>query len=238
MKAEFADQTILQGAPEPLNASLGLRRVGRDQLNVEFGEEPGDLGGVTGTLQPGGRLGSVARATEDAVAVGIDGEGKLAAVGDEAEELEVATGVLSGAEECPDPPGGVIDAAHQREPGTAILEPVVITGIDLDEGALLSGPFAAPAMLGGPPGTWSSDPSGAQQAVNGGPGEVNTFVFREHLSEVLSVEVLVLRRGQGHHLLCDPRIETVRGLTTPVAMRQAGGSVVLELSSKALHLTK
>jgi hypothetical protein len=44
-EAKFADQPILRGAQEALDASLGLRRVRGDLLDAEFVEGAADLGG-------------------------------------------------------------------------------------------------------------------------------------------------------------------------------------------------
>lgn len=44
---EFADQAILQGPPEPLDASLGLRRGGWDPADAEVLQGAADLRGDT-----------------------------------------------------------------------------------------------------------------------------------------------------------------------------------------------
>lgn len=44
-EAEFGPQAILEGAKEPLDATLGLRTPGRDPLDGQFLEGPGDLCG-------------------------------------------------------------------------------------------------------------------------------------------------------------------------------------------------
>src|ERR1700730_651069 len=51
-EAEFADQTVLAGAPDALDAAFGLGRVGGDLLNAEFLQSPSQMGGAlfTGEL--------------------------------------------------------------------------------------------------------------------------------------------------------------------------------------------
>ena len=44
-EAKFADQAVLTGAPDALDAALGLGRVGGDLLDAEFVEGASELGG-------------------------------------------------------------------------------------------------------------------------------------------------------------------------------------------------
>ena len=51
-EAEFADQTVLAGAPDAFDAALGLRRVGGDLFDAELVESASEL---SGSLHLGGR---------------------------------------------------------------------------------------------------------------------------------------------------------------------------------------
>jgi hypothetical protein len=46
-EAKFAGEAILKGAPQPFDASLGLRRVGSDVGDAELGQGAAELGGLT-----------------------------------------------------------------------------------------------------------------------------------------------------------------------------------------------
>lgn len=50
-QAQFTDQSILEGAAGPLDASLGLGRRGGDPLDAQFGEGAADLSGSGLTAQ-------------------------------------------------------------------------------------------------------------------------------------------------------------------------------------------
>ena len=47
LETEDADETILQGAPEALDTSFGLRASGGDIANAECAEDASSLGGFT-----------------------------------------------------------------------------------------------------------------------------------------------------------------------------------------------
>jgi hypothetical protein len=74
-EAEFADQTVLPGAPGALDAAFGLGREGGDLLDAEFFESATQLGGrlFSGELFGQSPVGIVA--LEDAVAVAVQAEG-------------------------------------------------------------------------------------------------------------------------------------------------------------------
>ncbi len=50
-QAQFGDEAILQGGPEPFDAALGLRRVRGDIADAELPEHLAELGGVLRALQ-------------------------------------------------------------------------------------------------------------------------------------------------------------------------------------------
>ena len=72
-QAELDDEAILQGAPEPLDAALGLGRVGGDVADAEVPQDLAEVGGVLGALElfleaPVGVV-----ADEDAEAIAVEG---------------------------------------------------------------------------------------------------------------------------------------------------------------------
>src|ERR1019366_5878416 len=69
-ETEFADQTMLAGAPGAPDAALGLRRVGGDLLDAEFLQGASELGGRLFSGE--GAVGIIA--LEDAVALPADAE--------------------------------------------------------------------------------------------------------------------------------------------------------------------
>jgi hypothetical protein len=130
-QAEFADQTVLAGAPKTFDASLGLRGIGGDLLNAEFFESASEMGWSlsTGELLGDSPMGIVT--LEDAVAIAIEAE-RHAVGGDHGTQgEEIADGVFGfelevGGE---DLFGGVILKADQGELRAAAFEPIVRTGV-------------------------------------------------------------------------------------------------------------
>ena len=103
------------------------------------------------------------------MAIAVEGHRQAVAAGDVAHELEVARAVLLVAEGGEDEPArGVVDGAHEREPGPATLEPVVAAAVDLEEQALAGHPLATAPVAGRPAGAWAGTPPPAGSAARTG----------------------------------------------------------------------
>src|SRR5215470_6775388 len=91
---QLADQAILQGAPEPLNAALALRRAGLDVADAQLLEDAAEM---SGRLDPGELLleGPVPiGADEDVDAIAIEGHGQAAGGEDLVQQRSVAVEVF------------------------------------------------------------------------------------------------------------------------------------------------
>ncbi len=194
-ETELDDETILEGAEEALDATLGLRAGGGDPGDAEFVQHAADLSGGALPLQlflerPTG----VSSAFEDAVPIGVDGERQAGAAGELAEDLEVAMGGFLRVE----PPGkhvagGIIDECMQDKCGAALLQPGVLAAVTLDEHAGLGHPLAAAAMAWRAAGARAVDTCGPENAVEGGPGDDEVLPVLEEFTEVLEVHSRVGR---------------------------------------------
>jgi hypothetical protein len=151
-EAEFADQAVLAGAPGPLDAALGLGRIGGDLFDAEFFEGASEL---CGSLFSGELFGeSPVRIVtlEDGVTVAIERERD--AVGDDhgVQGAEIAEGIfgfeleVSGQNQA----GGVILKTDQSELGTTTFEPVMATGIGERHHAKTRAGRAPGTILAGP----------------------------------------------------------------------------------------
>jgi len=123
-EAEFDDQAVLEEGPLALDATLGLRRMGADELNPEFVGGTAELrdGGQTAQLLVKCRL---AVDEECAVLVGVEAEGKAMREADLGEQVEIGPRVLDLDESGPAEVGRVVDGADEGEPGATAFEPVV-----------------------------------------------------------------------------------------------------------------
>jgi len=143
---QLTGQPVLEGAPEPLDAAFGLGRSSQEELDAELLEQPSKLSRPlsAGELLVKARF-SVGRAEEDPMAIGIDGERNAFSLDRLAHQLEIPLGVFLLAKQGPGHlTRRVVDPAHQAEPGTAALEPVVATGINLQQHPFPREPIPAP----------------------------------------------------------------------------------------------
>jgi|SRR5713226_2805250 len=237
-EAEFDDETILQSAEEALDAPLGLGAGGGDPGDAEFVQHAADLGGGALALQLlGERPAGVSCAFEDAVPIGVDGEREAGAAGELAKDLDVAVSGFLRVE----PPGEhmagrIIDESVQNERGAALLQPGMVAAIALDEHPRLRHALASAAMARGTAGAWAVDAGGPENTVEGGPGEDETLLVLEELTEVLEVHPRVGRPHQAHEALAEG-IGHARGRDpTLIAMDECGGPPLPIGRAKALRL--
>ena len=108
-QTQFADQTILEDAPEAFDAALGLRTVGSDVGDAELLEGAAELGRLTLAGELFFHRPVVIVADEDTVAIAVEGQGNAAARKQAAEQVEIAIGSLGGEEfGFQDAAGGVV----------------------------------------------------------------------------------------------------------------------------------
>jgi hypothetical protein len=93
-QTEFADQAVLAGAPQALDSSLGLGRIGGDLLNAEFCQGASEMSGglLTGELFGDGPVRIVA--LEDAVAIAVKTERDAVGGNQGAQGAQIAEGVF------------------------------------------------------------------------------------------------------------------------------------------------
>ena len=99
------------------------------------------------------------------MAVVVDAAGHAVPVERLGEGLEIARGVLLLAEGgAGDAPGGIVEVAHEREPGPALTEPVVARAVGLEQQALAFHAVTAAAMPWGPASALGPSAGAAQEA--------------------------------------------------------------------------
>src|SRR5215469_3440277 len=135
-QAQFADEPILQGGPQPLDAAFGL---GRARADIADGERVQDAAEMRRPLHA--RELFLDRPVwiipdEEIQPIPVHGEREPVLREDAAKERGIAMDILGGAElQGEDLAGGVIDGAEQNELGAAGLEPGKGTAVDLNQGA-------------------------------------------------------------------------------------------------------
>src|SRR5579864_4419132 len=153
-EAEFDDQAILEGAKEPLHASLALRRGGGDPADAEFLERAPDLGRGDIALELLGEAVRSPRITmKDAMPIGVGCRGQAIPADELAQQQEIAVRILLGAKDArQDFARGIVDGGEEDEARAAILEPGMVTAVHLDEKSGLRHALAPAAMYGRSPG--------------------------------------------------------------------------------------
>lgn len=236
---EFSDEAILQGPEEALDPSLGLRTAGGDPADAQFLQDAADLRGSGAAAQLFFERPGLARgACEDAVAVRVAGEGQARTESDLPEDLEVGGRGFDRIEmRAEDLASGVIDRSMEDEHGAAVFQPVVMAAVKLDEHAFLGHALAAGAMARRTSGAGAAQSGGGQEAMDGGPGEVEVLLVGEELGEVLMIDARVLRAGEAKQPIADPGGGAPRRGTSPIAVGEGDGAAGLIGAAEAPDLT-
>src|SRR5258708_12959397 len=130
---------------------------------------------------------------EDGVALGVGGQRNGELGHGLAHDDEVALGILllskasRGDFAC-----RVIDATNQAQVGSSTLEPVVATGIQLQQHAFPGIAVTAPAMFGRPSATWRQDACGKKTPAPSWTGKLDPVVLSKHPGHWLLIKPLVL----------------------------------------------
>ena len=188
-QAELAGETILQHAPEALDAALGLRALGRDEGDAELLEGAAELSGLLAAGELFFDRPVVVIANEDAAAIAVEGHRDAAAAEQALEQVEIALGGFRGEElGGEDFAGGVVLKAESGKQGAAAFEPVVGGAVELDEFAFASRAEAALAVSRRAAFSGGAEAFAAQQTAEGLAAEGEAFMFDELLAEMMIVE--------------------------------------------------
>ena len=154
-QAKFAGEAVLKSAPEAFDASLGLRRVGGDVGDAELLEGATELSGLALAGELFFDRPVVVVANEDAVVIAVETEGQAKAVGDAAEQEQIAASIFGGKElGVRHFAGGVVDKTEQGELGAAIFEPVMGAAVEQQHIAFAGARETALAVSGRAPFLW------------------------------------------------------------------------------------
>jgi len=221
-EAEFDHETILESAEETLDPTFCLRGVGADPLDAQFAEGAADLSLARGPAELVVKAErDVGIRAKDAMTISIYRGGDTVAAEEVAEEEEVAVGIFLEAEDGPQhAPRRVIDRREEHEAGATVLEPKMMTAIELDEEARLRHAFPSPAMARGAAGAGTANAGFAQQAVDGGAGKVNVLTLGQELGEMAIIAAPVAGAGQGKHPRANGLSAAAAGLLAAIAMGQ------------------
>lgn len=239
-KPQFDDEAVLEGAKETLDASLAFRGRGRDPADAQLMQRAPDLGGGDGALElgrPGLRGPGIA--VEEAVAVGVGGDGDAIASDEAAQQQEVAVGIFDGTEDSgQDVAGGIVDGGMEDRARAAVLEPGMVTAVHLDEEAGLGHPLAPAAMARRTAFARTADAGGAQEPLHGLAGDVKALALGEQIGEVMIVDAGVDRAGQRQ----DPRADRVRdaprGAAAAVAVSDGRGTMLTPAGEQTAKVTQ
>ena len=141
-QAKLLDQSVLGGLEEPLDASLGLGAVGKDQLDPEVFQGPGKL-----RRRGPGIAGVVILGSEDAVTVHVHPHHPTVLSQIPSQQVHVGFGCLGGVEPCRDLAGGIVDHGHQDHPRASSFQPVVMAAVGLHQLPNTLPTFTPTAML-------------------------------------------------------------------------------------------
>lgn len=204
-EAELDDQAVLEGAKEPLDASLGLGGVSTDPADAEFLEGASYLGGRGPALELFGQSERGAGiAVKDPVEVGVGRSGETIAADELAEEQEVAVGIFLRAKDAAeDLARGVVDGGVEHETRPAIFEPGVVAAVHLDKESGLGHAFTAAAMAWGTAGAGAADPGGAEEPLHSPTRYTQALALPEQLGEVVVVRTRIGGAGQGEDAVPD-----------------------------------
>ena len=196
-ETEFADETVLAGAPGALDAAFGLRRVGGDRLDAELIEGATELGGswLTGELFGEGPVGIVAR--KDGVAIAVEAAGDAVGGDHGVEGAEIAESIFGFELEVrgKDLAGGVVLPADEGEDGATALEPVVATGVGEDHHAETRAGRATGAVLARPALVRRSPLGGAQDTAHGFAAHGQALLSAKFFYQMGIVEAPILAAG-------------------------------------------
>ncbi len=236
-ETQLAGQPVLKGAPETLDAALGLRRTRQDESHPQLVEETAELGGspLAGELLL--ERGSSFAHHEDGVLVGVQRMRDAVSLDDLAHDDEVALRILLLAKAGGgDQTGRVVDSAHQAQVRTTPFQPVVAAAVDLQEHALPRVPIAPLPVAWWSASTWCWDAGVREDASHRRARQDQPLVLGKHLGEVMLVESGVRRGRQLDNARCERTGERVGRWPTPIAVDERLDAAVTVRSADTAEL--
>lgn len=191
-QAEFAGETVLQHAPETLDAAFGLRALCGDEGDAELFQRATELSGLalTGELFVDGPVMVVA--SEDPAAIAVEGDGDALAAQEALEQAKVALGGFRGEElGGQDFAGSIVLHTQSGEQGAATFQPVVGRAVELDQFAFARGAQTTLAMGGRSALAWRAQAFPTEQSAQGFAAQREAFSFDELVVKVMVVEASV-----------------------------------------------
>ncbi len=128
--------------------------------------------------------------------------------------------------------GGVIKSGEEDEARAPVLQPGMMTAIELDEEAGLRHALAAAAVARAAAGPGTANPGFAQQPVDRGAREVNAFVLGQELGEMAIIAAAIASAGQGEHPCADGIGTTAEGPPAAVAMGEGRQALLADCGDK------
>jgi len=238
-EAQLRAQTILEGPKESLDATLGLRTAGGNPADAQLLQGAFDLSGrgFSGQLLGEGR-GTSGSSVEDAVAIAVDGDRDAVGLHELPQDHKVPLGILlvpkGGGE---DVAGGVVEGREEGQAWAPMLQPIMITAVELHEQAGLRHALTVPTVLGRTSSARTPHPGGPEDAVDGGLREREVFAFGQQLAEVCVIDAGVGGLSEPD----DPSTDGIRHApgrwATAVPMDQRLRAVPADRSAQAPDLT-
>ena len=134
---------------------------------------------------------------EDAVPVGVEGDGSAATLYQGLHQQKIATAVLLFTEEGVDHlTGGIVHRDQQREWRFLVPQPRVMAAVHLDEHTLPRHALAAHPVLGWPPLSRTAQSGVDQDTPQGRPADIDALSFAQQLAEMGVVGLCILGARQ------------------------------------------
>ena len=168
----------------------------------------------------------------------MEGQGDTPLADQALQEHQVATSVLSGAEDdLGHGAGGVVHGDEQRQLRSPVLQPGVLAAVDLHQHALLWHAPAPETVLLGAAAARTADAGLGQDAAHRGAAQVDALALPQQLGEMSMVGARIAVAGQLHHGSRSDLRESIVGPTAPVPVDQCGGTGLAVSGEEALGVT-
>lgn len=238
-EAQFGDESILEGAEEPLDPALGLRGMRANPPDAQFLQGPPHLrggGAPAELLRHGQRRPRIAM--EDPVSIRIRGTREAIAHDEPTQEEEVAVGVLLVPKDpVEDGPRSIVDRSEQDEVRATVLEPRMMTAVHLDQQAGLGHALAAAAMPRGTPGPGTAQASGPEPPLHRGARDVQPLPLGQQVGELVIIDAGIRGARQREHPRPDGLRQTAGRGSATVPMGQDSDAVLVQRGKEPADMT-
>lgn len=196
-EAEFTGKAILKSAPQALDATLGLRAVGRNVGDAELRKSATKLGRLAFPRELFFDRPVVVVTHEDSVLVPIETEGDAVAAQQVAQQVEIPASIFRGKElGNGNLARGVVKEAEEGELWAAIFEPAMKAAIEEEHFALPSAAKTSLAVRRSAPLLGGAETVLAEQTAESLPTERATFHLAKLLAEMMIVETDIAGAGE------------------------------------------